>query len=799
MFDLDSYDSASIPKKEVKNVIEIDDIQIYVDFATHTQEEVLIVVGWIYDPASITKEFIYREFNSHKDDYDILSDISPLDEHARYLKVNRPDVSNVVGDSSGYHDHGFVLVVPNFKSNYNLLINTKQDFYIDLSLSVISDMSMTLKCLSECATVELFEALYMVLGEKHLLTSHVGSAILKDEPKLNKRSHCDKAILLNDGILCLNGWIADRSNKIKSIVIYVDGHVYDLGKNINRYPRPDLNDVFKNISGDALGFVASTLIDYIDTPKIDVEVNWLNGNSEISVVEVERINWQELNNYLKLHPRLYPYITNVLKKACVSKTNFFLKNKINDFYLQTFSSYVESYPVAVDDYNRVTAAIDKVYAVGNDGLLIFGWKFNEQNFPDDITVHDQYGNVVSIVKKILPQLREDVAQNYSARCPNLSNRCGFIAHVPMPTYIGEDRALCFKYENQGDVWMRLPIEKQLPPSVDLIKEILSMVPHPDRLNHYIFDMFENGLGFVLESINRERKKTPAVLKENVNVRQFGEPTESCNISIVIPLYGRCDFMKHQLARFSDDPDIKGSDVIYVVDDPDLIDATLELAARYHWLFDVPFRVLWYNKNLGYAGANNIGAKFARGEKLLLLNSDVIPKENNWLSLLESGLDSLPQAGAVGPLLQFGDDSIQHAGMQARYEPQLPGFLINTHPGMGQYWDKSDSPFEQPMLTAACLMLRTKHFLEYGGFDEGYVIGDFEDSDLCLGLRMLNLRLYVIPAAKLWHLERQSQTLGNVAGVRQLITLFNGWRYLKKIEQGVIKNPSYITIDIEEKS
>src|SRR5690606_24521020 len=141
-----------------------------------------------------------------------------------------------------------------------------------------------------------------------------------------------------------------------------------------------------------------------------------------------------------------------------------------------------------------------------------------------------------------------------------------------------------------------------------------------------------------------------------------------------------------------------------------------------------------------------------------------------------------------PLLQFGDGSIQHAGMQPRRDPQLPGFLLNSHPGMGQQWEGPDDPYEQPLLTAACLMLRKAEYAALGGLDEGYVIGDFEDSDLCLGLRSRGLKLYVVPEARLWHLERQSQTLNSVAGVRQLITLFNGWRYQQKIARGELADP-----------
>ena len=125
------------------------------------------------------------------------------------------------------------------------------------------------------------------------------------------------------------------------------------------------------------------------------------------------------------------------------------------------------------------------------------------------------------------------------------------------------------------------------------------------------------------------------------------------------------------------------------------------------------------------------------------------------------------AGIVAPLLLFGDGSVQHAGMYPRMDAALPGFLLNTHRGMGFVWNGDTQPFEAPMLTAACIAMRKQDYDEVGGFDEGYLVGDFEDSDLCLALRKRGKRLWMVPEVRLWHLERQSQNLGNVVGQRHL--------------------------------
>ena len=78
---------------------------------------------------------------------------------------------------------------------------------------------------------------------------------------------------------------------------------------------------------------------------------------------------------------------------------------------------------------------------------------------------------------------------------------------------------------------------------------------------------------------------------------------------------------------------------------------------------MPFRLAALSANGGYSTANNLGASLARGRKLLLLNSDVLPARPGWLSQMTAFYDANPRIGALGPKLLYEDDSIQHAGMR----------------------------------------------------------------------------------------------------------------------------------------
>jgi GT2 family glycosyltransferase len=79
------------------------------------------------------------------------------------------------------------------------------------------------------------------------------------------------------------------------------------------------------------------------------------------------------------------------------------------------------------------------------------------------------------------------------------------------------------------------------------------------------------------------------------------------------------------------------------------------------------------------------------------------------------------------------------------------------------------------ITGACMVMRRALAEQIGGFDEAYVIGDFEDSDLCLKLRDMELDSAVDHGSKMYHLERKSQAGGEKLW-RLNMTAYNAWQH-----------------------
>jgi GT2 family glycosyltransferase len=280
----------------------------------------------------------------------------------------------------------------------------------------------------------------------------------------------------------------------------------------------------------------------------------------------------------------------------------------------------------------------------------------------------------------------------------------------------------------------------------------------------------------------------------VEMLKYGQSPKNPLVSIIIPLFGRADFVEHQLLEFDRDPWLKQhAEILYILDDPTITEEFQNSARTLYRLYQVPFQAIWGSANRGFSGANNLGAKHARGQYLLFMNSDVFPQAPGWLNPLVETLVNNDQMGAVAPRLVFLDGSIQHAGMVFKHREDL-NIWINHHPNMGldPKLDPQKEISKVPAVTGACLLLRRSDFDRVAGWDTGYLVGDFEDSDLCLKLCTIGLEIAYNPNVQLIHLERQSFKLLGEGDFRTRVTIYNAARHQRRWESLIASNNESIS-------
>lgn len=284
---------------------------------------------------------------------------------------------------------------------------------------------------------------------------------------------------------------------------------------------------------------------------------------------------------------------------------------------------------------------------------------------------------------------------------------------------------------------------------------------------------------VLESLlSYERSHWPSLPISSV---QWGPALPTPKVTVIVPLYGRLDFVEHQLIEFSRDPWLLAHvQLIYVLDDENLLESLTQQAEQWFKLYGVPFEWVFGGVNRGYSGANNLGASRAKGAFLVFLNSDAIPREPGWLAPLCLALEDDPKLGIVGARLLYPDGSLQHAGMTFERR-EAWGVWINHHPLLGcpPALDPAKGITRVPAVTGACMALKRETFEAAGGWDTGYLVGDFEDSDLCFKVRQLGLDIGYLPTVELTHLERQSFKLLGQGDFRQRVVIYNAARHQRR--------------------
>ncbi len=348
---------------------------------------------------------------------------------------------------------------------------------------------------------------------------------------------------------------------------------------------------------------------------------------------------------------------------------------------------------------------------------------------------------------------------------------GFLARAPAPVRLGEAWLdVTLASGESGTLPLPLPEGADIPALRAILAEA-GAIPEA-ALEH----AFGSVLGQPLVALNRHRLARPMAVEEHA----FGTPPAAPRASLVIPLHGRLDMMAVQMALFTA-CGMGGDEVIFVLDDPPRREAALALAQSAWDRFGMPLRLILPAEGRGFGPASNLGMRHAKGEVVVFLNADAFPHGTDWLDHLVRAVAE-PGVGAAGARLLYPDGSLQHGGM--RLEAGPGGWLFPEHPGKGlRPPPPAPGLREVEALTGACLALQREVAERFGGFDEDYVIGDFEDADLSARLAEAGLRRVMVDAATLVHLERQSQGRADAQAGRWNLTLLNAWTYNHRWKKG----------------
>ncbi|MDE6012884.1 MAG: glycosyltransferase family 2 protein [Prevotella sp.] len=221
--------------------------------------------------------------------------------------------------------------------------------------------------------------------------------------------------------------------------------------------------------------------------------------------------------------------------------------------------------------------------------------------------------------------------------------------------------------------------------------------------------------------------------------------------------------------------------VIVVDNASRENEAEEIERRYPAV-----RVVRSDKNLGFAGGNNLGIKIARGKYIFLINNDTLLKEDGHIDALIRRLESSDKIGAVCPKIRFawGTHPIQFAG----YTPLSAITLRNRGIGYGEEdCGQYDTAHPTPYAHGAAMMLKREAINKAGLMPECYFLY-YEELDWSMMLTRAGYDIWYEPACTIYH--KESQATGQNSPLKIYYNTRNRLLFAQRNRSGIDKLLAY---------
>lgn len=222
--------------------------------------------------------------------------------------------------------------------------------------------------------------------------------------------------------------------------------------------------------------------------------------------------------------------------------------------------------------------------------------------------------------------------------------------------------------------------------------------------------------------------------------------------------------------------------VIVVDNASKEDEASILEKRYPNI-----KVIRSNKNLGFAGGNNLGIKAARGKYLFFINNDtLLSHQPSAIDSLISRLESDEKIGMVCPKIRFSWDNnpIQFAG----YTPLSRFTMRNRSIGFGET-DKGqyDTTHPTPYAHGAAMMVKREALEKVGIMPECYFLY-YEELDWSMMFTRAGYSIWYEPACTIYH--KESQATGQNSPLKVYYLTRNRLLFVKRNKKRYAKYITY---------
>ena len=239
------------------------------------------------------------------------------------------------------------------------------------------------------------------------------------------------------------------------------------------------------------------------------------------------------------------------------------------------------------------------------------------------------------------------------------------------------------------------------------------------------------------------------------------------LSIIIVNYNVRDFLHHALVSLRKATKGIRGEIIVVDNASD--DGSIEMVRRRF----ASVHLIANKSNLGFARANNLGLKRARGKFLLLINPDTIVQEDTLRVMLKFFAEN-PDVGLAGCKILNPDGTFQLA---CRRSFPRPWAALTKMTGLSALFPRSrffgkynltylnpDETYELDAVSGSFMMVRREAYEQVGGLDEDFFMYG-EDLDWCYRIQQAGWKNYYVHSTQIIHYKGESTKRSDLNEIR----------------------------------
>ena len=164
------------------------------------------------------------------------------------------------------------------------------------------------------------------------------------------------------------------------------------------------------------------------------------------------------------------------------------------------------------------------------------------------------------------------------------------------------------------------------------------------------------------------------------------------------------------------------------------------------------KVIKSDRNIGFAGGNNLGIQAAQGKYMFLINNDTVFKDFNIQALIDR-MESSPNIGIVCPKIRFdwGNNPIQYAGYSRLSRVSVRNHAIGFNDeDNGQH----DTAHPTPYAHGAAMLIRRDAIEKVGLMPDCYFLY-YEELDWSMMFTHAGYQIWYEPNCTIYHKESQA--------------------------------------------